>query len=135
MIVGNEEPCEARDLLPRQSGSDAHAFRGVAPLRDRGSEPVELRQRPSVRIRDEQTHILEPVGEELGDPRLQRVEPLPSARGDLERARERMSDAPLGERVEQIDFVENQLERDVVGIYLGKDRMYCGDRLAKPFFW
>ena len=58
--------------------------------------------------------------------------PSPGARRDLQRARERVGDPPAGERVEEVDLVQNELDRDVVGADLAKDGLHRRDRLGQP---
>src|SRR5262245_13776138 len=92
----------------------------VVPLGDRRAELVQIGQRPSIRVWDEQPHVLEAVREELGDSILEIVEAFARARGDQKRARIRMLDATPRQRIEAIDLVEDELDGDVVGPDVGE---------------
>ena len=61
-----------------------------------GAERVQLGELRALLVRHEQLDQLEPLGEALGDPRPQLVEPLPGERRDLQRARESGSRAAGG---------------------------------------
>ena len=118
-VLGDEVAREARRLRARKPRADADALRRVAPLRDRCAELVQRGERSPVRVRDEQADVLEAIGEELRDPLLERIETLAGVRRDEECTRVRVLDAPSAERIECVDLVEDELDRDLVGSDLG----------------
>src|SRR5512134_1373195 len=120
-LPGDEKARKPWNLTARKPRADTHALSRVVPLRDRRAEVVQLRERPSLRIRDEKAHVLEPVGEELRDPLPKLLEPLSRARGHLQGTRKRVAQPPPGESVEAIGLVQDELDRDVVAADLGQD--------------
>ncbi len=130
-VLGDEVPREARRLRTRQPRAHANAVRRVAPFRDRRTELVERRERSPVRIRHQQPDVLEAIGEELRDPLLQSVQALTGVRGDEKRPRVCVLDAPPAERIERVDLVQDELDRDVVGADLGENGRDGGDRLRE----
>jgi len=124
---------EAGGLGTREPCADANSLGRIATLGDRRAEVVERCQGLAVRVRDEQPNVLEAVGEELGDPLLQRVETVSRSCRDEKRTWIGVLDPPARERVQRIDLVQNELHRDVVGADLGQDAADRGDRLRKAF--
>ena len=60
-----------------------------------------------------------------------RPEPLPVA-AEICSAREGVPDALARERVEEVDLVQDELDRDVVGADLREDGLHGPDRLPEP---
>ncbi len=86
VVLRDEEAREPRRLGARKPRAYADTFGSVTALRDRRAELVEVGQCTPVRVRHEESHVLEAIGEELGDSRLQRLETLARPSGDQERA-------------------------------------------------
>ena len=59
-------------------------------------------------------------------------EPLAGARGDLQRTWQRVQETSACERIQEINLVQDELDRDVVGPDLREDGVDGGDRLAQP---
>ena len=88
---------------------------------------------PPLRVRDEQPHRLEAVGEALGDPRPQLLEPLAGrARRSAGRPGSGSRPAPAAKRVDEVDLVEDELDGKLVGADLGQHAVDGGDRLLQP---
>ncbi len=131
VLAGDEISSEAGGLGPREPRTDANSLGCVAALGDRSTEVVERRKRLAVDVRYEESNVFEPIREELGDPVLERVEPLARSRRNEERARVRVLDPTTSERIQCIDLVQHELHRDVVGADLGEHAADRGDRLAR----
>jgi succinyl-diaminopimelate desuccinylase len=123
---------EPRGLGAWKPRANVNSLGRVATLRDRRAEVVERRERLPVGVRDEQPDVLEAIGEEIGDPRLERTEPLAGVGRDEQRSWICMLYPPPGQRIERIDLVQDELDRDVVGSDLGQDGTHCGDGLRQP---
>ena len=63
----------------------------------------------------QQPHRLEPLGEALGDARAQLVEALAGERRDLQRVGVAVREPPPAHRVDDVDLVHDELDRQVVG--------------------
>jgi succinyl-diaminopimelate desuccinylase len=133
-VLGHQVARETRRFDAWEPCPDAHPLGRVVPLRDRRAELVQGRERASVRVWHEEAYVLEAIGEELGDPQLEGIEALACVRGDEERARVRVLDAPPAERIERLHLVQHELHRNVVGSDLAEDAGHGGDRLRELFF-
>ena len=109
--VGREPP----DLAPRQPRDDENAFARVLALLDRRAERVQLVQLRALRIRQEQTNGLEPLGEAVGDPDAQLVEPFARERRDLQRVGVAIREMPAVLAVDRVDLVDHELDGQLVG--------------------
>src|SRR4029453_3432309 len=119
-------------LPSREPCAHADAFGGVPTLGYRGAERVQVRERPALGVRNEQADVLEAIGEELGNSRLELVEGFACNGGDLEGARERVSEPSTSERIEAVGLVQDELDGDVVCADLTQNGLNRGDRLAEP---
>ncbi len=108
----------------RQPCTHPHARLGVLPLVDRRTKSVELGEHAALVVGDEQANLVVPVGEPLGDPSLQLLEPGAVGRRDLRRAREPVRDTPARERIEEIDLVEDELDGHLAGADLGQHPLH-----------
>jgi hypothetical protein len=108
------------------------AVRPVYALLDRCAQLVESRDDAALVVRDDQPHGHEALGEALGDPGSQGVQPLPASSGDLERAREAIREPSAPQRVDPVDLVHNELDRELGRADLVKDRLDRGNRLVQP---
>ena len=68
VLAGDEIAREPSGLGAWEPRADADSLGCVAPLGDRRAEVVERCEGLAVGVRDEQPDVLEPIGEELGDP-------------------------------------------------------------------
>src|SRR4029079_3442962 len=81
---------------------------------------------------DEGQDVLYGVGEQVGNPLLERIESLSGVGRHEERSWICLLDAAAGQRVDGIDLVQHEFARDVVGSDLRQDRTYRSDRLGQP---
>jgi len=116
-------------LSARQPRDHDDAFGRVLPLVDGSAECVEFVQASAFFIRQQKTHALEPLAETLGDSRPQLVEPRSRERGDLQRLGISIRQAPPAERVDGVDLVDDDLDRQLVRTDLAQNRVDGGDLL------
>ena len=109
----DEEPGEAADVPLGQPRADQDAVLAVDPRLDRRAEGVQLRELRALGVRHEQLDHLEPVLEALGDARPQLVQPLPGPRGHLQCVRIAVLEPPAAERVDGVDLVQDELDRQL----------------------
>ena len=123
MLTRDEVAREPSSLGAREPRANVNALGRVAPLGDRRAEVVERREGPPVGVRDEKPDVLEAIREELGDPApSDALEPLAGVGRDEQRPGICVLDPPPGERIERIDLVQDELDRDVVRSDLGRAR-------------
>jgi succinyl-diaminopimelate desuccinylase len=132
VLTRDEVAREPRGFGTREPRANVDSLGRVATLGDRRTEVVERREGLPVGVRDEQPDVLEAIGEEIGDPRFESTEPLAGIGRHEERSWICMLYPPPGQRVERIDLVQHELDRDVVSSDLGQDGTHCGDGLGQP---
>jgi hypothetical protein len=112
MRLGDEESGESPQISTRQPGAHEDAPRAVLALVDRSPELVELCELCTILVRDEEMDRLVPVGEPLGDPRPERVEPGPGQGRHLNRFREAVGETSSPKGVHSVDLVDHDFERE-----------------------
>ena len=132
MRTRDEVAREPRSFGAWEPRTNVNALGRVAPLRDRRAEVVERCKGLPVGVRDEEPDVFEAIGEQIGDPHLESTETLSSGGRHEERPWMCLLYTPPGQRVEGIDLVHDELDRDVVSSDLGQDCTHCSDRLRQP---
>ena len=134
-IVSRDEVARESPAVPvRELRPDQNALVGVEPLLDRGTEPVEGRQRRAVVVGHEQSHVLVAVGEQRRDVLAELVEAFAGGGRDAQRLGEAVRDAAPRERVEPVDLVQNERDRKVVAADLRENRVDRRDLLPHSVF-
>src|SRR4051812_4635895 len=128
-FLGREVGREASQLPAREARDDEHPLRRVFPLVDRRAERVELIQASTLLVRQEEAHALETVAEALGDPRPQLLETFARERGDLQRVRVPVREPAPPQRVDGVDLVDHELDRQLGRADLPQDGVDGGDLL------
>src|SRR3954454_2473543 len=123
---------EAPHFLARQARADEDAFFFVRTLVHRRSQLVQLGEPRAVRVRDQQPHGLEPLGEALGDARTQLVQPLPASRRDQQCVRKAVREPPTPQRVDGVDLVQDQLDGQLRGADLAEHALDGPQHLVEP---
>ena len=79
---------------------------------------------------NKQLHELEAILEAQGDAAAKLVEPLASPRGDLSRTGKPVAQPPTRERIDGVDLVQDDLDRQLVCADLGEDAVDRADHLS-----
>src|SRR3954465_14267830 len=128
-FLGHEVGREASQLPAREARDDEHPLRRVFPLVDRRAERVELIQASTLLVWQEEAHALETIAEALGDPRPQLLETFARERGNLQRLRVSVREPAPPQRIDGVDLVDHELDRQLGRADLPQDGVDGGDLL------
>ena len=111
--LGDHECGEPRQLAPRETSDDHDTFGRVGALLDRRSERVELREPRALRVGHEHPHARPAIVELLGERGHELVETFAGRGGDLRRIGKAVRQAAPPERVDQVDLVQDDVDRQL----------------------
>src|SRR5262249_20471283 len=111
--LGNEKAREPSQFPARQPSPEKDTSGPVLTLVHRRSELVQLGELRPILVGDEEVYRFVAVGKAGRDPLLELVEPLAGERGELDRIGEPVREAPAPERVDRVDLVHHDLERQI----------------------
>ena len=128
----DEERREPAKVGVTQTRAHEDTFRAIDPLIDRGAQLVQLGELVARVVRDQEPDGLEPFREPRCDCRAQLVEPRARLSRHLRRVEKPVRQPPSPERIDEVDLVEHDLDRQLVRADLGQDGIDRGDHLLHP---